>query len=75
MVIQDTSLIFPENYFARWRELLPAHGFSGKMAWEAVETELYTETGLARYTSYESFRVGKARERKGFVLIVLTRKN
>lgn len=67
-------LIFPENYWRRAREVW-AGGSPWELAWEVVESELYAETGVCRFTQYNSFQKAKALEnaRRTSPIITLSR--
>ena len=57
------SLIFPENYFARFREYL-SEGKGQEYAWTRTESDLFDATGARRYKSLDTFRHGLGREQQ-----------
>ena len=60
------SLLQTNAYFERYYQILAdlGHG-NAKKAWEAVEEELYDLTELNRYSTYESFRLGRYKYIRG----------
>lgn len=68
---RERSLVIPSNYFERYAILFRKYGVAEK-AWEAVEAELYAQTGGNRFLSLSSFQAGQTRHHSGeFVRSVL----
>lgn len=55
------NLLSDSGYFERVRELQKMQDLTGQEAWQAVEDELKSTYGLARFLDYITFRQGKTR--------------
>lgn len=60
----EKSLVIPRNYFERYAYLYLQHGTAEK-AWQAVEAELFIQTGGNRFLSLQSFQVAQSRYHSG----------
>ena len=58
------NLLIPDEYFARYGAHL-ATAKNGREAWENTERDLFRDTGLRRFRSYDSFRVKFSEFRAG----------
>ncbi len=54
-LVADTALTIPKNYFNRYAALFLQYN-SQRLAWEAVENELWRQTGGHRFLSLQSFK-------------------
>lgn len=59
----EKSLVMPQNYFDRYRQLL-GEGVGSESAFWKVETELFEATGFRKYLNMDSFRHALSREKQ-----------
>ncbi len=60
----EKSLVIPRNYFERYACLYRVHGTAEK-AWQAVEGELYAQTGGNRFLTFDSFQSSQTQYHSG----------
>ena len=54
-LVAECALIIPRNYFNRYAALYAEH-HSCRIAWEALENELYAQTNCRRFLTLDSFK-------------------